>query len=129
MANSAISSAFSNMFACAASPTTDCQFVNAAPETSEEQAPRPHKPFGGCWRASLIVCDFRPGCKLIVDAFPNDGKVAQAAITSTPHLAEALLRSGLITNGKAAIDMALALQEARTDPLPGCSCLRDSKAV
>jgi hypothetical protein len=71
-----------------------------------------------------LICDFRSGCALIFDAFPDKAAIAQLHISSTPHLAEALFQGGLITNGQAAIDMALAMQEARTSPLPGCSCLR-----
>jgi len=69
-----------------------------------------------------LICDFRSGCALIADTFPDRAALAQAAITSTPHLAEALFRAGLIADGKAAIAMALAMQEARMCPLSVCCC-------
>jgi hypothetical protein len=75
-------------------------------------------------KAESPVCDFRLGCALVLETFPNGAASAHAAITSTPHLAEALFNAGLITNRGMAVAMARAMQEARTSPLPGCICSR-----
>ena len=80
-------------------------------------------------KAKLRLCDFRRGCALINDVFPDRPEFAREVITSSPHLAEALYRSGLIVNGKAAVDMALAMQEARTCPPSGCDCRIVSKPI
>ena len=78
---------------------------------------------GNDLKVERIVCDFRPGCALILDLFPANSVFALLAVRSAPHLAEALFQSGLITNGGAAIDMALAIQESRRCPSFDCSCL------
>jgi hypothetical protein len=73
-------------------------------------------------RVDPIFCDFRTGCALILHLFPANAALAQLALSSAPHLAETLFKSGLITSGAAAIDMALAIQESRRCPSVGCSC-------
>jgi hypothetical protein len=70
-----------------------------------------------------LICDFASGCVLMGDIFLDRAAFAQQTVTSTPHLAEGLFQSGLIMSIEAAIDMALAIQEARTDPPSGCICL------
>lgn len=73
--------------------------------------------------AEAVLCDFRRGCALVVDLFPDRAAFAQITIQSNPHLAEALFELGWSTDGKSVVDMALAMQEARTCPPSGCSCV------
>jgi hypothetical protein len=68
------------------------------------------------------ICDWRRGCPLITDVFPENSTLAQLVISSTPHLAEALVRLGM-PYSSTTIDMALALQEARHCPPFACLCL------
>jgi hypothetical protein len=82
---------------------------------------------GRCPRRVNLLCDFRDRCALISDLFPDRTAFALLSINSTPHLAEALFQSGLISDGRAAINMALAIQEARGCPPRGCSCTLVSK--
>ena len=90
------------------------------------------------WRASVLdeakadrddlgklgvpICDWRRGCPILFDVFPGNSTLAQLVISSTPHLAEALVRLGM-PYGSTTIDMALALQEARHCPPFACLCL------
>jgi hypothetical protein len=67
------------------------------------------------------ICDYRTGCALIADLFPGKATEACQIIASRSHLAEALSDLGFC--GKAAIDMALAVQEARLDPTLPCACI------
>src|SRR5690242_4475933 len=73
-------------------------------------------------KAEPSICDFRLGCRLLRSAFPNVSQKALARIASNPHLAEALHDAGLTEYGRASIDMALALQEARMCPQDACAC-------
>lgn len=100
----------------------------ASTDTSSTTSRRCDRAITIAAKAGSLVCDFRPGCALISDVFPDRAAFAQAAIRSTLHLAETLFQAGLITNGRAAIDMALAMQEARTCSPTGCSCLSPCKA-
>jgi hypothetical protein len=75
-------------------------------------------------RAKVVrpICDWRRGCGLIADIFPANSDLAQAVISSNPHLAEALVRLGMPYSSET-VDMALALQEARHCPTSACTCV------
>jgi|SRR6185437_8608945 len=66
------------------------------------------------------TCDFRVDCRLIGEVFPACAERARTEITATPHLAEALNKLGL--PAKEAVDMAIAMQEARHEPFQ-CTCV------
>lgn len=70
------------------------------------------------------ICDYRKGCALITELFPETFALAQLVICSKPHLAEALFQLGLTAYGRPSTNMALAIQEARTDPPSRCGCSR-----
>lgn len=67
------------------------------------------------------VCDFGDGCKILCTVFHDRASAAQQAIKSSPHLAEALFSFGLNEKTEA-VDMALAIQEARYWPDLNCKC-------
>lgn len=68
------------------------------------------------------ICDFRCGCVLVSELFPQTFAVALDLIASNPHLADAFFQLSLTAYGKASIDMALAIQEARSEPPRDCPC-------
>lgn len=74
---------------------------------------------------TLSWCDFRAGCIIAYELLPDNSDLAQTVLSSLPHLAEALLELGVTDYGKSSIDMALAVQEARTDPPPSCCCRKN----
>lgn len=68
------------------------------------------------------TCDFGPNCANLKNAFgPSAAAGAIEIVRSSPHLAEALVNAGLVSACNA-VNMALALQEARQCPLPSCPC-------
>lgn len=68
------------------------------------------------------VCDFRAGCANMKKAFGARATLTVTeAIRSSPHLAEALVIAGLVSRPDA-VNMALALQDARQCPMPDCDC-------
>lgn len=71
------------------------------------------------------ACDFRLGCAIIVDLFHDNAATAYVAIQTHPHLAECLIKLGWTTDGHAAVDMALAIQDARTCPPLCCGCFAE----
>jgi hypothetical protein len=77
-------------------------------------------------RAS-VICDFRRGCTNLESAFGPLTINAAATIQASAHLAEALVLTGL-AGRRHAVDMALALQEARQCPMPSCTCAASIKA-
>jgi hypothetical protein len=108
MVHSVIKSAFGN------SP------LNTATLCKDSQISECHQSANSGHRG-LPICDWRPGCALIADGFPDKSEVAEAIINSTPHLAEAMVRLGMLY-GQTAIDMARALQEGRIWPPADCTC-------
>lgn len=70
-------------------------------------------------------CDFRDGCRIILDLLLNrpEQEQAWATLREKPlHLAETLLRLGLTRTPTAAVDLARAIQELRTCPPANCAC-------
>ena len=72
----------------------------------------------------ISCCDFRTGCAIAHELLLANPDIAQTVLSVSPHLAEALFQLGLTDYGKASIDMALAIQEARADPPSTCCCRR-----
>lgn len=70
----------------------------------------------------IVWCDFQVGCLIARELLPDNPDLAQSLLSTSHHLAEVLVQLGVTAYGKAAIDMALAVQEARADPPRHCRC-------
>jgi hypothetical protein len=64
----------------------------------------------------ISCCDFRTGCLIAHQLLPDDPGLAQGVLAGSRHIAEALFLLGVTGYGQPSIDMALAIQDARTDP-------------
>src|SRR5438094_9705192 len=74
--------------------------------------------------AHTPLCDFRPGCPILLELFPENTEHVGEVLRVRPlHLAEALFRLNVTDGLEAAVHLALAIQHSRFCPLPGCTCL------